>query len=223
MFETLLASRLPPQAWSRPAMLAVVIHGVVIAAAAAAKDNDGDRPPERDTIRLELVLPQRSLTQQSEPAPAPAVPAAPSIPPLKLEPLHPVPSLDPPLSGVPAVAQILADRGAGSESSSGGSPRMDSAFLAADVDRLPQLADEVRPEYPPALRGSGLSGLVEFEYVISSRGWIDSATMLVRTSTHPAFSRAAIEALLSARFRPALRHGRPVPVRVRQTVRFLTR
>jgi protein TonB len=99
---------------------------------------------------------------------------------------------------------------------------LDSVLGVADVGRPPELADEVQPKYPEVLRGSGLGGVVELEYVISSKGRVGRGSMQVRSSSHPAFSRAAIDALLDARFRPALRNGRPVAVRVRQAIRFVS-
>jgi TonB family protein len=93
-------------------------------------------------------------------------------------------------------------------------------LAAAEVDVLPQLTGHLQPNYPEALRRTGVSGQVVLEYVIGSGGWVDSSSMRILLSTHPAFSTAAIEALHGLRFSPARRSGRAVAVLVRQTIRF---
>jgi protein TonB len=99
----------------------------------------------------------------------------------------------------------------------------DGVLSLGEVDRLPELAGQIRPEYPEALRATGASGAVELEYVIAANGRIDSGMVRSLISSHPAFTRAAVAALLRARFRPGLRAGRPVAVRVRQRIRFEAR
>jgi periplasmic protein TonB len=92
----------------------------------------------------------------------------------------------------------------------------------SEVDELPQLQGELVPRYPAALQRTGVSGVVELEYVISLAGHVDPRSIRVLESTHPAFSAAAADAVGHARFRPARRNGRPVAVRVRQTIRFVS-
>jgi protein TonB len=88
---------------------------------------------------------------------------------------------------------------------------------------LPELAEDLRPRYPEMLRQAGVSGEVELEYVVLESGRVDSASVRVLASTHPAFSEAAREALQRARFKPAHRGAGPVPVTVRQTLHFVSR
>jgi TonB family protein len=226
MFETLLASNTPSVRWSRSAMAALLLHaGVVIAAVAGTSgSSSAERTLARDTIPLELTLPARlsPSAEQSVPSPAPAVPAPPAVPLAEPEPLR----LDLPgvnRSMIDPAQFVRPSLGQGLREAIGGSPRLDSVLAVMDVDRLPELAEDVQPRYPEVLRGSGLSGVVELEYVISSSGRIDRTTMQVRASPHLAFSRAAVDALLAAHFRPALRNGHPVPVRVRQSIKFVIR
>jgi TonB family protein len=224
MFEPLLASHLPVVSWRRPALIALLTHGAVIAAAAAATaGGEAPSPAARDTIRLDLQLKQHP----SPPTPpAPALPGAPFVPPVDFR-HRPELRLDLPLSPLPSVPEILRARSihAGDPPASfgGGGLPADSAFWESDVDRLPELTGEVVPRYPSSLERSGLSGSVELEYVISAAGRVDSTTVRVLMSSHPVFTRSAIDALLRARFKPALRGGRPVPVRVHQKFRFVVR
>jgi periplasmic protein TonB len=224
MFETLLASHLPAMRWRPPALIALLLHGLIIGAAAAMSGR-GSTPPaaERDTIRLDLPLRQ----PPSPPSPpAPALPGAPFVPPVDFR-RRPEIRLDFPLSPPPSVLGILGDRqthaGDPGIAFGGGASPADSAFSTGDVDRLPELTGEVLPRYPSSLQRSGLSGVVELEYVISAAGRVDSTTVRALISSHPEFVRSAIDALLQARFKPALRAGRPVPVRVQQKFRFVVR
>lgn len=66
-------------------------------------------------------------------------------------------------------------------------------------------------EYPPLQRDSGVSGTVEIRFRVMQSGAVDSASMQVVRSTHPAFAAAALRVAQRLRFRPARVNGRPVP------------
>jgi protein TonB len=227
MFEMLLASDVGSLSWKRSAVLAIALHGAAVAVVTGGTDAPYERPLPRDTIRVDLRLAQafRPRPWLQEPHQSPELPTPPAvvIPAMRFD----GPVLDLRVATVAPPGPSSAHRFT-SPGSLGLPPGrelrlVDSILSVTDVDRSPELAGEVRPRYPEVLQGSGLNGLVELEYVISSNGRVDRATMQVRTSPHRAFSRAAIDALADARFRPALRHGVPVPVRVRQSIRFLSR
>jgi TonB family protein len=65
-----------------------------------------------------------------------------------------------------------------------------------------------------------LTGEVVVEYVVNADGRVTRSSFRIVRSTHPAFSRAVIEALVRARFNPARVGGRPVAVLVQQKIRF---
>jgi protein TonB len=224
MFETLLASHAAPIAWHRPALAAGVMHFVIVVAAVAGRPASTERPDQpRDTIRLELGRPQAAVPRRlPQPPRLPQnrlVPSAPSVPRMQLE-----SPLDPSLLSQPSPPpSSLSSLAEGPAPSAIGVGQTDSVWSSVDVDRLPEPAGEIRPHYPKTLASSGLSGVVELEYVIGSNGRVEAGTIQVGSSSHPAFAFEAKAALLGARFRPALRSGRPVPVRVRQTIRFLAR
>jgi protein TonB len=212
----------------RPALVAVLMHVAVVMAAVATGVNSApaDHPAARDTVRLDLApsLPVKSrAANQSHPAPrGPMIPAPPSVPSPEPEPLRvEIPRPEAPADAASGIDLPALTRSSGP--SAAGFHPLDSVIGMAEVERLPELVNEVRLRYPEALLGSGLSGAVELEYVILSSGRIDAGSMRVRASLHPAFSAAAKEALLRARFIPALRAGRPVAVLVRQSIRFLNR
>jgi TonB family protein len=225
MFDTLLASRVSRLSWIRSAVIALALHAGFVASVTG-----GARPYEvplpRDTIRVDLRLAQafRPLprVQERHGSPDSWMPPPPVIPRIHLD--RPLLDLRAPtaLPGAPPTAYPSLPSLPGLPT--GRELRLaDSIFPLANVDRPPELAAQVRPRYPEALRGSGLHGIVELEYVVTQDGRVDGATMQVTTSSHRAFAEAAVNALLTARFRPALRNGRPVAVRVRQSVRFVSR
>jgi TonB family protein len=64
--------------------------------------------------------------------------------------------------------------------------------------------------YPDSLYGSGISGRVLAEFVVDTVGAVERGTIGIVSSSHPLFSQAAMEALMTAGFKPAIRNGRPV-------------
>jgi TonB family protein len=201
-----------------------VLHVAVIAAAASGGHSRIEpQRVERDTIRLDLVTSRRvtrlPVGEESKGAPD-IIARPPLVPPIKPDPVGPPLRLDLPAS--PISKWDLAGLNH-SDSAGGEIGPWDSVRSATEVDRLPEPTEEIRPRYPDVLQASGLSGMVELEYVITSSGRVDSASIVPGTSTHPAFTRSAVAALRRARFRPALSGGSPVPVRVRQRIRFVAR
>jgi len=106
-----------------------------------------------------------------------------------------------------------------------GKPPQDiAALLASNVVFTPEGVDikaELKPGtatavYPDSLWSKALPGHVLTEFVVDTAGFVESETIGIVSSTHPAFARAAMAALSSAEFRPALKNGR----RVRQIVQL---
>jgi TonB family protein len=86
-----------------------------------------------------------------------------------------------------------------------------SVYLQEAVD----IAAELKPAsavliYPDSLLTMGVTGRVLLEFVVDTLGLVELETVGVVTSSHLAFSRAAVDALADAAFRPALKNGRPV-------------
>jgi TonB family protein len=95
-----------------------------------------------------------------------------------------------------------------------------SLYRSTEVDELPQLLTDLRPEYPDVLRHAGISGAVEVEYVVGKDGRIEPHSLRVLTTDHEQFTRSVVYALRPARFKAARRAGQPVAVLVRQAIRF---
>lgn len=224
MFDTLPASDYTAGSWRRPALAAVLLHVgiVIVAVAGTSAPEHSPSPISSDTIRMELVQPP-APTSRSDPLPpstSAGIPLPPPVPQLRPEPPRPdLPQFNHPESS-PALPTSRSFPVTVDDSPIG-LRRVDSILSVADADRAPDLINEIYPAYPETLRQSGLSGAVELEYVIRADGRVDASSFRTRASPHPAFTKAAMDALRGARFRPALRGGRAVAVLVRQTIRFV--
>jgi TonB family protein len=110
--------------------------------------------------------------------------------------------------------------------------RMFSTILPASSDSIPgpfdlEHVDEPvvllhQPDlrYPAGLERLGLTGRVMVQFVVDTLGRVEASSWDPLEATHPGFERAAFEALMNARFRPARLGGRLVRQLVRQSIRF---
>jgi TonB family protein len=84
-------------------------------------------------------------------------------------------------------------------------------FTADQVDVVARLDSGVAgPVFPDSLHRARVGGRVVVEFVVDTLGEVDPGTFEVLASTHPLFTQAVQEALVVARFRPAVRSGRKV-------------
>jgi len=97
-----------------------------------------------------------------------------------------------------------------------------SAVIApVDIDVAPTILSGATTSFPNLPRLAGIEGPVVLQASVDVNGRIDSASVTVIESPHPAFTQAAKSALLSARFRPAKAHGGVVSAVVRVTYDFV--
>jgi TonB family protein len=82
----------------------------------------------------------------------------------------------------------------------------------------PLKVKDVRPIYPPALRESAMRGVVSIEGQIGTDGRMKD--MRVISSPHPAFERAALDAVGEWEFTPTTLNGRVVDTRINVSVSF---
>jgi TonB family protein len=82
----------------------------------------------------------------------------------------------------------------------------------------PVKVKDVRPLYPPALRESAMRGIVSIEGQIGTDGRMKD--MRVVSSPHPAFERAALDAVGEWEFTPTTLNGRVVDTRINVSVSF---
>jgi hypothetical protein len=77
-----------------------------------------------------------------------------------------------------------------------------------------------RPKYPPKLLSKVRVGRVWMMYVVGADGRAEPASFRPLLADDPSFVRAAIVALVHAKYQPARVDGHPVPQRVFQVVTF---
>jgi TonB family protein len=90
-----------------------------------------------------------------------------------------------------------------------------TVFVAETVDEKARIEPgSFTPVYPDSLWRAAASGDVLVEFVVDNYGRIETEFLSVVSASHAAFGEAVREALLRAKFEPAVRRGR----RVRQLV-----
>ncbi len=87
------------------------------------------------------------------------------------------------------------------------------------VDSLPEAQRRVQPTYPERARKKGISGSVQLSLLVGVDGAVRDARVL-QGDPPGVFDQAALEAVRQWRFQPAMYEGRPVSIRVTQTLRF---
>lgn len=92
-------------------------------------------------------------------------------------------------------------------------------FELEDLDEIPSVISSVSPIYPDTMRRSGLEGRVVILFIVDENGLVKNAR--VESSTNPAFSKPALDALRKWRFKPGVKDGRKVKTKVRQPMPFI--
>ena len=205
------------------AVLAALISHVLLVVVAVGRTTSPPpaiRQQQRDTIRFQLTLVEPTVPDGFESprsradAYLPDAPTVPDIPPEQLK----LPALSFTEYGRKNPSLSSVRRAAGTPTVSTDSSR--SVFHTTEVDEIPRLIGMLRPHYPDGLQRAQVSGRVQIEYVVGINGRMDPRSVRVVVSSHPGFLLAALDALRGARFRPARKGGRTVPVLVQQTIRF---
>jgi protein TonB len=99
-----------------------------------------------------------------------------------------------------------------------GSEEIDRIFSLAELDQRPRVLYQRMPSYPPELRRSGQKGTVSVLFTVDARGRVLNAK--AERASHPAFERAALEAVKQWRFEPGTRNGEKVSFKLRIPITF---
>ncbi len=230
MFATLLESRGTTVRRRGGAVVSIVAHTAVIAAALAGTARATRAPvaePEPSPTLVYSVL-------APGPRPAPprtaraASPVRPPAPGAIAIPVHTpdfsriptaLPPIDAPLGeALPSVG--ARDVGAGPSMAGTAEPRGSDPWVSGMVDRVASLRTRVQPAYPRALVSSRLEGRVVIRFIVDTTGRVEPGSIEAVESTHPLFTEAARGALVRARFEPAQVGGRPVRMLMELPVLF---
>jgi TonB family protein len=79
----------------------------------------------------------------------------------------------------------------------------------------------VSPEYPSALRSSGIEGHVTAQFIVNERGRFEESSLEILSATNTLFVESIRRALPHMRFKPAKIGDRSVPQLVRQEFSFV--
>ena len=234
MFTTLVESRAVRRRSARGAVLSVVAHTLVIAAAVAltiptrvdARPDDALRP----TVIFVPAPPAPSEITHTR-ARTPTTPKPPNASVLSMA----VPTTVPPslptidfaAPTVPAENIVIGGGGlpTGRAGLSGPEQSAPGGVLAAEVvDRVPRIVGNAQPpRYPDALRQSGATGQVIVRFVVDTLGRAELADLTIVEATHPLFASAVKNALLGYRFTPGEAAGRKVRTLVQVPFSFTLR
>lgn len=233
MFERMIESAPARRRSAAQAALSVAVHaGLVVMAvrATSAVAAPGTERPTPDTLIWTTDPAPTATTPRARPGPAegdaprhsPEARGTPRVPDFDAP---EIPHLRGRLTeeagrGVELLRrQLRAGPGAGA---GGGESAPDSSriFGSAELDRAVEVIDQPAPMYPPSLRTAGVRGYADLEFVVGSDGRVEAASVVIRGATHAAFGESARDAIVGARFRPAMLRGRAVRQLVRQRIRF---
>ncbi len=186
---------------------AVVLGTVVWMNALEALDkNQHQQAVSSFEVRKSKPPPARKRKPKPKPKPKSARPAA------------PLPDLGVSLSGIdfglPGLGDALADA----------TTRLigdveDVVMTEDAVDEVPRATQRSAAPYPARARAKGIEGFVVVSMLVDNQGAVKDL-QVVEASPVGVFEDSALAALRSWRFDPAMYEGRPVAVRVRQTLRF---
>ena len=230
MFTTLVESRAVRRRSVRGAVVSVMAHSLLIAAAVALTyPTDGVASPSVNPLVPVTYVPApipHPATKQPLPATHDTRPSAPDagaihIPAPTITPLS-LPPIDYATPALP-VDRIMVGGGVPSAGTvEGSTPFAPGAVLDANVvDRIPRIVGNPEPpHYPDVLRQSGSSGQVIVRFVVDTLGRAELGDLVVVEATHPLFAAAVKSALLGYRFTPGEAAGRRVRTMVQVPFSF---
>lgn len=120
-----------------------------------------------------------------------------------VEPLVPAPEFEPGLVTVPPGITH---------------PGPSRTFRPDQVDVQPVATFQARPDYPSAMRQSGLAGDVLVDFIVDSKGRVRNVQAV--RSSRPDFEEAACRAVAKWRFKPGRKGGLPVAVHMQVPMVF---
>lgn len=187
-----------------------------------------DPPEDPAAVVVEAKsTPSADLLTATTPSPAPPIPQ--SAAPASAPPPTPAPM---PLPAPAASVAPLADVPPSTEKSRGSSPAsglpslpigIDTTwYLARQVDHHPKAIGLIEPAYPEEAKRRNLEGTLKLMLKIDDLGRVQSAEV-VEATPPGVFDEVALAAFRAARFRPAMKDGRPVRYQAYMRVEFKLR
>ena len=212
MLNTLLESARQKRVDRSGTLLSTVLHSTLIAAAVYATASAGIHDDVIATANATTVHWAKPSAAPSSPAPKPKPkPTKKIVAPDKIP--TTTPAVDPSAQPVEPFESPPTDA-----VGTGTGPRSYNSF-EVEVEVV-AIASSIRPQYPDALRSSGVEGKVIAEFVVNEKGRADKESFRIVSSSHKLFADAVQRALPQMRFKPARIGGKPVSQLVQQLFVF---
>lgn len=226
MLNTLIESRAHTKRNASGTLTAVAAHALIIGLAAYASATASPSPVEAaPVIGIHYAAPQaaavKSHTASSTTHRASSSSSVARVPSISLNVSPDLPAVDVPLAspgtvrsedfGSPSTTLGTADTGPSTEP---------AAYTDIEVESQVAVISGLRPEYPAALRASGVEGRVVAQFIVDASGKTDPQSIKILSSTSELFSESVRRALLRSRFRPASIRSKNVPQLVQQLFVF---
>lgn len=226
MLNRLIESRSQKPRNTSGTIAAATAHGLIIAAAAYATATASPSKPEppHDQLRWVKSIARSTAVADANRAKHRAGTAShPVIPRVSVDIPSRLPSIDIPLKSASSDREIFETPAARSDEGRGnGASSLNGrvAYDATEVESQVAIEPGMRPEYPAALRASGLEGRVTVEFVVDDKGKADPSTFRVLSATNDLFAQSVRRAVIQSRFKPASIAGKTVAQLVQQLFVF---
>jgi len=207
---------LPPRGrwWSGGAVVSLVVHGAAVLPLVISHSIDAVRNDPVEQLVVFLVPPNRDLGRESSGRGVDWSGMVGDRGAVE----KPLPHEERPQERLPL--GTAGDTATTKEAPSG-QPKDETALTEIEVDsaviRDPTSA---APIYPPELLAQSVEGSTFVHYVVDTAGLVDTTTIQVISTSHPAFALSVREALAHMKFRPAIQASHRVRQWVQQNFAF---
>lgn len=96
-------------------------------------------------------------------------------------------------------------------------------FEPGDGVSLPVVVREVKPQYTPEAKAAKIQGNVLLQALVLVGGTVGNTKVVKSLDTKFGLDKEAIKAVQQWRFKPGLKDGKPVPVRITIELTFILR
>lgn len=225
MLTTLLESKAHRSRDRRGTAVSIVFHAALILGAVYATASGSPAPPAVEKLERIHIAP----TSKPEPhsSPTPTRPRPNSMPSLRaitipIEIPTSIPTIDM-TAPVTSGDFIHVWRGGPSARDTGSTPPETGrrAYQSFEVESPVTPIGVVSPEYPVALRTSGIEGHVTAQFIVNEQGRFEESSLEILSATNTLFVESIRRALPRMRFKPAKIGDRAVAQLVRQEFSFV--
>lgn len=235
MFNQLIESKRKKQRNTGSTLFSIVFHGTIIAIAAVATAHaaiENEKPKQEKVQFVEVKKDEPPPPKKPPPPPPPKnVTVAPPPPKgfqvLQAPPVVPVKIPDIDLTKKVTNADDFSGKGVaggiakGVVGGTGAVVNDNQTYFEFQVEKPAAAAEgNPAPQYPEALRSSGIEGEVDAQFVVDVNGRADMSTFKVLKATNDLFAAAVRNALPRMKFYPAEVGGHKVRQVVQQAFMF---